>query len=170
VTSASPTHVDFTSPNPSISCMILRSRMNSQRAIARPTVAGQRSTTNSPVNTQRTPVIPASQPAVRLASPSRGSQTALPTTPTGTQPNGPSPNYGQSWLKWGMDTNVTVNVCSFAIGILAIVVSVIFGTAAWIQSSDSHKSLLLAKWQSCVTFPDNPVSLLLVTNSAKLGS
>ena len=144
--------------------------MNPQRATARPTVAGQRSMTNSPINTQRAPAIPASQPAVRVASPSPGTQTALPTAPAGTQPNGPSPNSGQSWLKWGMDANVTVNVCSLAVGILAIVVSVIFGTAAWIQSSDSHKSLLLAKWQSCVTFPDNPVSLLLVTNSAKLGS
>jgi hypothetical protein len=144
--------------------------MNPQRSTARPTVAGQRSTTNSPVNTQPTPVIPASRPAVGVASPSPGTQAALPTAPAGTQPNGPSPNSGQSWLKWGMDTNVTVNVCSLAVGILAIVVSVIFGTAAWIQSGDSRKSLLLAKWQSCVTFPDNPVSLLLVTNSAKLGS
>jgi hypothetical protein len=49
-------------------------------------------------------------------------------------------------------------------------VTVIFGTAAWIQSDDSHKSLLLAKWQSCVSFPDNPVSLIFVTNISNKGS
>jgi hypothetical protein len=144
--------------------------MDPQRATARPSVAGQRSPTNGPINAQPTRVTPASQPAVIIASPSPGTQTAQPIHPAGTQPNGPSPNSGHSWLKRGMDTNVTVNVFSLSVGILTIVVSVIFGTAAWIQSGDSHKSLMLAKWQSCVTFPDNPVSLLLVTNSAKLGS
>jgi hypothetical protein len=65
-----------------------------------------------------------------------------------------------------MDTNVTLNVCGLAIGTLAIIMSVVFGTAAWIQSGDSHKSLLLAKWQSCVSFPDNPVSLVSLPNNA----
>jgi hypothetical protein len=160
VTSASPTHVDFTSPKSSISYNILSSRMNPRRATARPTVAGQRSTTNNPTTIQQHPVTPASQPAVSVTSPSPGTQTALPTAPSGTQPNGPGPNPAKSVLKWGMDTNVTLNICSLTVGILAVIVSVIFGTAAWIQSGDSHKSLLLAKWQLCLSFPDNPVSVL----------
>jgi hypothetical protein len=64
----------------------------------------------------------------------------------------------QGWWHWAMDTNLTLNVMSVIIGLLGVTVAVIFGTAAWIQSDDSHKSLKVAQWQSCVSNPDNLVS------------
>lgn len=37
---------------------------------------------------------------------------------------------------------------SVVIGFLGVIIAVIFGTAAWIQFGDGHKSLKVAQWQS----------------------
>jgi hypothetical protein len=58
-----------------------------------------------------------------------------------------------------MDTNLTLNVMSVVIGLLGIIIVVIFGTAAWIQSGDTHTSLKVAQWQSFVSNPTNLVSI-----------
>jgi hypothetical protein len=62
----------------------------------------------------------------------------------------------QGWWHWAMDTNLTLNVISVVIGLLGVITAAIFGTAAWIQSGDSHTSLKVAQWQFCVSNPTNP--------------
>jgi hypothetical protein len=65
----------------------------------------------------------------------------------------------QGWWHWARDTNLTLNVISVVIGLLGVIAAAIFGTAAWIQSGDSHASLKVAQWQSCISNPNNPASV-----------
>ena len=58
-------------------------------------------------------------------------------------------------------TRISLSLSNAFMSVFGLIIACVFRTSQWIQSDVNQKSLNLAKWQTCISNPDNSVGLHL---------